>query len=733
MAGVLSHLGCDLPKALMPPTEANPKGYFESVKAYHLNDALLASGGSSWDDPAGFNPGWYASPRFPEYRARAMRILEEEYGDSGFFVLKDPRICRLLPFWQDVLSAAGVTPNYVCIHRHPREVAASLSRREGWPETTGLLLWLRHVLEAEVGSRGAPRVFVSYDALMSNWRRTVTGIGEGLHLSWPVPMDRAAPDVDAFLSGELRHFDAGREDLPQTSVTYDWVATVHGILDRWATGEGVATDHEQLDAVKAALDASFPMLGNLLDESRNLGSKLARVEAQLTTVRAESISYATNHLTEQQNRGKAEARLAETERRLEDAARLKTEAEQSASRLAERLSARDQELEAARGALGTAEARLADSERRLGELARLKHEAEQTAAQSNEQLAAREQELDALRGQRQADEGQIARLESELETARTALDAAEARLSEVEDQHEDAARLRRDAEDALAQMKSAFLQRGLELDELRRQAETDTGKIASLESDLAAARKDLDALEKRHARDAKHLAQMARQLAPLIRQELDTMMDRSTAAERATGLEAELQALRASLDAERQAAAGKDANLGQLEGQISALQEELTAVRMVYDRERKRTDQNEFEFQIERTRLTAAVNELGAEVEGLRVELETARAAYNDARELAAQKSAEAADRQRVAEDMARLQVATEVDWLRHELETLRETQQSGQQALNSLRASHEAERIKLERKAAEYEAYKQAITSSTSWRLTAPLRRISQLVRRRG
>lgn len=41
LIGVLGLLGADLPQDLMPPTTANPRGYFESMKAYRLNDALL--------------------------------------------------------------------------------------------------------------------------------------------------------------------------------------------------------------------------------------------------------------------------------------------------------------------------------------------------------------------------------------------------------------------------------------------------------------------------------------------------------------------------------------------------------------------------------------------------------------------------------------------------------------------------------------------------------------------
>ncbi len=286
MAGVLAQLGAALPKALMPPTDANPKGYFESVEAYRLNDAVLASAGSSWDDPAPFDVAWYRSPSFQDYRLRAAKVIGKEFGVSKLFVLKDPRICRLLPFWRQTLADLAVRPLHVCIHRHPREVASSLSRREGWPETVGILLWLRHVLDAEADSRGQPRVFVSYDMLLSDWRRAVDRIREGLHVTWPRQPDSAAGEIDDFLSGELRHFRAAGEAIPHETPVHGWVARAFGILERWAADGEQTADHAELDALKAALDEASPLLGQLSQESRGLQARLTKVEADLASERA---------------------------------------------------------------------------------------------------------------------------------------------------------------------------------------------------------------------------------------------------------------------------------------------------------------------------------------------------------------------------------------------------------------------------------------------------------------
>src|SRR5918995_810916 len=75
LARVISLLGCDLPKDLMPPSPANESGYWESNVVWHLNDKILASAGTDWCDWLEFNAGWYDSPKAQEFREDAMAAV----------------------------------------------------------------------------------------------------------------------------------------------------------------------------------------------------------------------------------------------------------------------------------------------------------------------------------------------------------------------------------------------------------------------------------------------------------------------------------------------------------------------------------------------------------------------------------------------------------------------------------------------------------------------------------
>lgn len=203
--------GATPPRNLMPPTDDNPQGYWESRPIARLNNRLLESAGTGWNDDAPIPPDWFAAAARAEDLAEAAAILSEEFDSSDCFVLKDPRICRLLPFWREVFASAGVEPHGIVVVRDSVEVACSLAARArvarfrpaAIPATSrGLLLWLRYVLDAERHSRGAATTVVHYADVVTDWRQSLADVfADGL-LGEPGRERRA--QIDAFLDPGLR-------------------------------------------------------------------------------------------------------------------------------------------------------------------------------------------------------------------------------------------------------------------------------------------------------------------------------------------------------------------------------------------------------------------------------------------------------------------------------------------------------------------------------------------------
>lgn len=276
LAGVLARLGCALPEQVMPANEFNPKGFYESIGAYNLNDALLRLEGSAWSDWRTLALDWLETEVGRRELARGALMLEEEFAAEPLFVLKDPRICRLLPYWTRLFAQTGIAPFYIHTHRSPMEVARSLERREGWPLEAGLLLWLRHELEAEAGTRGAARAFTSYDQLLADWRAVVAEVQARSGLVLPEDPVAQAAEIETFLSADLRHSTEGLEGV--APVITQWIGGCLEVLDRWATGGEQAADYAVLDAIREAFDAVMPLFGPV---SRGLETQLAEAREAL--------------------------------------------------------------------------------------------------------------------------------------------------------------------------------------------------------------------------------------------------------------------------------------------------------------------------------------------------------------------------------------------------------------------------------------------------------------------
>jgi hypothetical protein len=258
LGGVLDRLGCQGPKSLMQANEGNPKGYFESREIMKLNDAILATLGLSWDDWRPIDPGWQESPRFDEFREGIVDTMAVEYGNASLIYLKDPRVCRLMLLWREVLVESGYTPVCIHTHRNPREVLLSLAGRKGVevePEL-GVLLWLRYVLDAEAGSRGLPRIFTSYARLLSNWTEFSDRVEDTFGFSWPVERNVRDDRMRHMIDQGLRHHNSSVEDLMHDASVPELVKDCLKVMERWARDGEDDGGRETLTRIATEFDAS---------------------------------------------------------------------------------------------------------------------------------------------------------------------------------------------------------------------------------------------------------------------------------------------------------------------------------------------------------------------------------------------------------------------------------------------------------------------------------------------
>jgi hypothetical protein len=272
--GLAARLGAALGADLLEANEWNPRGYGEHRGVVEIHDRFLAAEGLRWDSPR--RPAQFAGEAADAARAALRELLLREFAGAPLFAVKDPRLCRLLPLWIPVLESLGARPACVLVARHPVEIAASLARRDGLERSRSHLLLLEHMLPAERETRGFPRSVVLYDELTADWRGVAKRVAAECGLAWPRDPELAAPEIEAFLSGDLRHHrspgwpEGEAERFPAPAALHAGLVL---LAQRRASAE-VAARLDALEREHAAARALFE------PELAALGARAALLEAR---------------------------------------------------------------------------------------------------------------------------------------------------------------------------------------------------------------------------------------------------------------------------------------------------------------------------------------------------------------------------------------------------------------------------------------------------------------------
>jgi hypothetical protein len=261
LSRVANLLGATAPATLMPPNHENPEGYWESQVIYSLHEELLKAAGSSWHDWQAIDPGWLRTEAAARFRTRIKDALESEYSDAPLPVMKDPRICRLMTFWLELLEGARIKPVILTITRNPLEVAFSLKSRDGFLLEKSMLLWLRHVLEAEYHSRGLARSFLDHRDLLRDWKATLLRAGEQTGVAWPRLRADAETEINSFLRPQLHRARASDEDLFVNPSAPACVIAAYGLVARLSSNPEDGDAMGALDDIRRELDQACRTFG----------------------------------------------------------------------------------------------------------------------------------------------------------------------------------------------------------------------------------------------------------------------------------------------------------------------------------------------------------------------------------------------------------------------------------------------------------------------------------------
>jgi hypothetical protein len=280
---LINLLGADIADDLLANSLDNSRGYWESHAVVDVHNRLLNAVASAHDDPYDPMPlriDWLATPAARDAKRQLDRAIKNEFADSRLFVVKDPRIARLLPLWIELLRDLNIAPIVVIPFRNPLEVAASLAHRDQVSLPKTLLLYLHTYLGAERASRTLPRIFVRYDHLLCDWRPFARRLAQIHGAGFSPPSRGVAIEIDEFLTTDLYHHRFSREQLARQHEVPRAIVEMFDRMDAAAkTGDEDAL-RSSFDRLQATADAAAQLYcGFVASELGDLQQKLMKVRA----------------------------------------------------------------------------------------------------------------------------------------------------------------------------------------------------------------------------------------------------------------------------------------------------------------------------------------------------------------------------------------------------------------------------------------------------------------------
>ena len=201
----LEVLGVNLGSHLMSADVNNEKGYFENVELHQLNTRILGTIGHDWNSLSLVQNHDFQSDKFTPLKNQAIDILRSELEETEMLGIKDPRFCRLLPFWIDVFDELQLNVSYVIILRDPESIAASLFSRDSFPRVKSLYLWAEHMIPVFRETSGCTRCVVDYEQLVAHPKTVIEKLANDLDLQGQLDQQALQSYETEFIDASLNH------------------------------------------------------------------------------------------------------------------------------------------------------------------------------------------------------------------------------------------------------------------------------------------------------------------------------------------------------------------------------------------------------------------------------------------------------------------------------------------------------------------------------------------------
>ena len=290
VSGALTHLGFHVPLPEVAANSSNPRGFFEPRWVVELHKRLLKSAGIRDLDARPVARARAAEVvQRPEVRDEVRTWLEPEL--TRRLVVKDPRTVWFTDLWLDISRSLGGHPATLTMLRHPTEVVGSrdthysknmTAEQRRQREVANVAGWINVALVNEKLTRDGERAFLRYTDLISDWRTSLRGVSEQLHLGLEIDDDSpSAQAIDDFIDVSLHRTRLTWDDLDVPPYLQDLAEAVWGNLaDLADRSRDVDEVTRSMDALREEYDTAYSHAVAFVRDHVDASVRAARRKAQ---------------------------------------------------------------------------------------------------------------------------------------------------------------------------------------------------------------------------------------------------------------------------------------------------------------------------------------------------------------------------------------------------------------------------------------------------------------------
>lgn len=217
MTELLSKIGLELSKNLIPAGIHNQRGFFEDRDIININNEILMELGNSLLAPLNFIEN---INNLKKQQKEVKKILRSKIQDCcNTLVIKDPRISSTLPLWQVAATDLKLNQYYILMLRHPSDSVNSMIK-SGIDKNIAEILWLKRNLDSIIFTKGECCI-IHYEDCLKNYNIILCELNNYLDFSKVADAQKMESSANLVIDNTLKHF-IEKERVSENQITIDF-------------------------------------------------------------------------------------------------------------------------------------------------------------------------------------------------------------------------------------------------------------------------------------------------------------------------------------------------------------------------------------------------------------------------------------------------------------------------------------------------------------------------------